>query len=84
MSVKLKSNPNNPAYDKTFRSQFQHFYTSKPSAIPSFAFRVKDAFTQVCENPNQIVLYRLPQIPPWRLVKPEIDLVSEILTEGLY
>ncbi len=73
-ALKLTSNPDNPAYDKAFRSRLQHFYTSKPSAIKSFAFRIKDAFSQVCDNPNEISPRKIPQTPPWKLIKPEIDL----------
>ena len=75
-ALKLRSNYDNPAYDKTFRSRLQHFYTSKPSFIPSFAIRIKEAFAQVCENPDQVIPYRLPQTPPWKLARPDILYLS--------
>jgi len=81
-ALRLKSNPDNPAYDKTFRSRYQHFYTSKPNAIRSFAFRVKDAFSEVCDNPNEIASYKLPRTPPWKLSKPVIDLSLRSLKKG--
>jgi ribonuclease HI len=73
-ALKLKSNPNIPAYERTFEPRNVNFYTSKPKAIKSFGIRIKDAFPQVCQNTDLIAPFVFPPFPPWKIVKPEIDL----------
>jgi hypothetical protein len=72
--LKLKSNPSNPAYSITFRPQYRHFYTSKPSAIPSFGFRIEDDLHECCPDIDQVMQKTLSTIPPWKLCKPTVDL----------
>lgn len=73
-AFKLKANPNNPAYNKTFEPKYSTFYESKPSVIPSFGHRVKDAVNEICPDVENIMKYSVPNIPPWKLKKPHVNI----------
>ena len=73
-ATKLKANPENPAYDATFTVTNEHFYTSKPTAIRPFALRIKDPLDEICPNLNQIDQYSVPRVPPWKMMRPYVDL----------
>ena len=73
-ALKLRSNPRNPTYERTFTPKFEHFYTSKPNAIRSFGFRIEEAFPQVCSEPDNIASVFLPDEPPWTNNEIKIDL----------
>ena len=47
-ALKLRSNPDNPAYDVVFSPQFYDLYDKKPSAIRSFGHHVEEDLSAVC------------------------------------
>ena len=73
-ALKLSANPSNPAYNVTFKPKNTLLYERKPNAIPSFGIRIKEALNKVCPDENQICLYKLSAIPPWRLCNPDVNL----------
>ena len=81
-TLKLRSNPDIPAYESTFMPQYAHFYISKPRAIPPLGIRIKKAFHQVCQTPDYIALVTVPQTPPWKVDRPEVDLSLKQLKNG--
>ena len=70
-ALKLRSNPDNPAYNVVFNPQF---YDQKPSAIRSFGHRVEKDLSVVCPQLDLIQTVSLPDDPPWTVQKPHIDL----------
>ena len=73
-ALKLRSNPDNPAYDVVFNPQFYDLYDKKPSAIRSFGHRVEEDLSVVCPQLDLIQTVSLPDDPPWTIQKPHIDL----------
>lgn len=71
-ATKLKSNLSNPAFESVFTPQFRNFYASKPSYIRPLAYRLEDQLDAVCSVP--VVHHFIPDIPPWHILPPEIDL----------
>ena len=47
-ALKLRSNPDNPAYDVVFIPQYYDLYDKKPSAIRSFEHCVEEGLSAVC------------------------------------
>ena len=73
-ALKLRSNPDNPAYDVVFNPQFYDRYDKKPSAIRSFGHRVEEDLSAVCPQLDLIQTVSLPDDSPWTVQKPHIDL----------
>ena len=73
-ALKLRSIPDNPAYDVVFNPKFYDLYDKKPSAIRCFAHRVEDDLSLVCPQLDLIQTVSLPDDPPWTEQKPHIDL----------
>ena len=73
-ALKLRSNPDNPAYDVVFNPQLYGLYDKKPSAIRSFEHRVEDDLSAVCPQLDLIQTVSLPDDPPWTIQKPHIGL----------
>ena len=73
-ALKLRSNPDNPAYDVVFNPQLYDLYDKKPSAIRSFGHRVEEDLSAVCPQLDLIQTVSLPDDPPWTIEKPHIDL----------
>ena len=74
-ALKLRSNPDNPAYDAVFNPQYYDLYDKKPSAIRSFGHRVEEDLSAVCPQLDLIQTVSLPDDPPWTIQKPHIDLL---------
>ena len=73
-ALKLRSNPDNPAYNVVFNPQYYDLYDKKPSAIRSFGHRVEEDLSVVCPQLDLIQTVSLPDDPPWTIQKPHIDL----------
>ena len=63
-ALKLRSNPDNPAYDVVFNPQVYDLYDKKPSAIRSFGHRVEEDLSAVCPQLDLIQTVSLPDDPP--------------------
>ena len=73
-ALKFKSNPDNPAYDVVFNTQYYDLYDKKPSAIRSSGHHVGEYLSVVCPQLDLIQTVSLPDDPPWTIQKPHIDL----------
>ena len=73
-ALKLRSNPNNPAYNVVFNPQYYDLYGKKPSAIRSFGHRVEEDLSAACPQLDLIQTVLLPDDPPRIIQKPRIDL----------
>ena len=73
-ALKLRSNPDNPAYDVVFNPQYYDLYDKKPSAIRSYGHRVEEDLSAVCPQLDLIQTVSLPDDPLWAIQKPQIDL----------
>ena len=60
-ALKLRSNPDNPAYDVGFNPQFYDLYDKKPR---SFGHRVEEDLSVVCPQLDLIQTVSLPDDPP--------------------
>ena len=65
--MKLRRNPDNPAYDVVFNPQFYDLYDTKPSAIRSFGHCVEEDLSAVCPHLDLIQTVSLPEDPPWAI-----------------
>ena len=72
--AKLRSIPDNPAYDVVFNPQLYDLHDKKPSAIRLFGHRVEEDLFVVCPQVDLIQTVSLPDDPPWTIQKPNIDL----------
>ena len=72
--LKLKSNPENPAYKKIYETEYEHYYTSKPKAIKPLRYRLKNAITDGYEKPKNILTHTTNKVTPWTIAEPRIDL----------
>ena len=73
-ALKLRSNPDNPAYDVVLHPQYYDLYDKKPSVIRSFGHRVEDDLSAVCPQLDLIQTMSLPDDPSWTIQKPHIYL----------
>ena len=72
--IKLRANPDNPAYDCVINPEYKDKFLSKPSEIPSFGLRtlshLKSANIET-KNISDDPLYTT--LPPWNIEIPIID-----------
>ena len=73
-ALKLRSNPDNPAYDIVFNPQYYDLYDKKPSAMRYFGHRVEEDLSAVCPQLDLIPTVSLPDDPSWTIQKPQTDL----------
>ena len=73
-ALKLRSNPDNPAYDVVFNPQYYDLYDKKPSAIRYFRHRVEEGLSALCPRLDLIQTVSLPDDPHWTIQKPQINL----------
>ena len=73
-ALKLRSNPDNPAYDVVLITQYYDLYDKKPSVIRSFGHCVEEDLSFVCPQLHLIQTLPLLDDPPWTIQKPQIDL----------
>ena len=72
-ALKVKSTPANPAFQSIFHFSENNVKTfvEHPTKIPPFGLRVKEDFEDL---EDEITPFRFSSIPPWELVRPEVDL----------
>jgi hypothetical protein len=71
--VKLKSNPNNPAYASVFQPNFKPLFEAKPNAIATLGLRMHQSFTDTGIDLGCIAQCSLPKTPPWLLHRPNFN-----------
>ncbi|MCG8430697.1 MAG: endonuclease/exonuclease/phosphatase family protein [Candidatus Omnitrophica bacterium] len=77
--LNLRSHPDNPAFETVFHPALVEKFESSPNVIPPLGMRVKELFTEAKIDLSSIEEDPSPEIPPWLLRKPEINLeLSEL------
>ena len=71
--TKLKSSPSNPEYDCTFDPKYRHF-DQKEKSIRPFGLRMEPILKESTIPLNNIHKSILPQIPPWIIKNPKVNL----------
>ena len=63
--LKLKTNPENPAYDVVFNPKHQELYKDKESATDSFGIHCKKLLKEAKIDVGEIVINSIPDVPIW-------------------
>ena len=72
--TKQKSSPSNPAYDCTFDSKYRQYFDKKEKSIRPFSLRMELILKESTIPQNNIHKSILPQIPPWIIKNPRVNL----------
>ena len=72
--TKLKSSPSNPAYDCTFHPKYRQYFDQKERSIRPFGLRMEPILKEATIPLNNIHKSILPQIPPWIIKNPKVNL----------
>ena len=79
--TKLQSCPSNPAFDCTINPKYQECFARKESAIPTFGIRLKSVLENSGFSNNNVHQTIIPEIPPWTLYRPRVNLELSILSK---
>ena len=63
--IKLKANPENPAYNVVFNPKHQELYKDKESAIDSFKIHCKKLLKEAQIDVGEIAVNSIPDVPIW-------------------
>ena len=63
--LKLKANPENPAYDVVFNPKHQELYRDKESATDSFGIHCKKLLKEAKIDVGEIAINSIPDVPIW-------------------
>ena len=63
--LKLKANPENPAYDAVFNPKQQELYRNKESATDSFGIHCKKLLKEAKIDVGEIAINSIPDVPIW-------------------
>ena len=64
-TIKLKSNPGNPAYDVVFNPKYQDLYRNKESVTDSFGIHCKKLFKEAKIGVAEIAIDSIADVPIW-------------------
>jgi Reverse transcriptase (RNA-dependent DNA polymerase) len=64
-TVKLKSNPGNPAYSSVFQPNYTALFDAKPNIAPTLGLRLRQALSECGVNLNCLAQRSIPSTPPW-------------------
>ena len=64
-TMKLKANPENPAYDVVLNPKYQNLYANKDSATDSFGIYCKKLLKEAKIGVGQIAINSIPDVPIW-------------------
>ena len=70
-ALKLKSSPNNPAYDTVFNPLYKQLFLRKERVIPPFSLRVGPLLEDTSVDLDDIAEVGVLNIPPWTLKSPQ-------------
>ena len=62
--VKLKSNPDNPAYSSVFQRNYTALFYAKPTTVPTVGLRLRQALSESGINLNNAAQHLTPSTPP--------------------
>ena len=71
--IKLKANPDNPAFNCVFHPQLEDLYYKNKNCIKAIGLRAKKHIDESNLPLSMIQPSRLSEIPPWKLLKPKVD-----------
>ena len=72
-ALKIKSDPNNPAFNCIFKPNYKNLFENKPSFIPTFGIRVANSFQTAKIDTDIIDTFENHEIPPWTFRKPIVN-----------
>ena len=70
--LKLRSNPDNPAYKCVFKPSLVEEFENSATAIPPLSLRVRPHFEKAGIDLEQVEETLFPVSPPWKLPTPEV------------
>jgi ribonuclease HI len=73
-ALKLRASMSNPSYKKAFYIRNTKLYERKPKAIRPIALRIHNSLKAICPNIEDVEQYRVPNIAPWLIKRPQINL----------
>ena len=79
--TKLQSCPSNPAFECTVNPKYQELFASKESAIPTFGIIIKSVLENSGISNNNVHQIIIPEIPPWNLHRPRVNLELSSLSK---
>ena len=72
-ALRVKSNPENPAFDPIFNPKYKTLFVNKPRAIPTFGLRLSTLLEDSNLNLDNISTFN-NDTAPWSFSKPQVDL----------
>jgi hypothetical protein len=73
--IKLKSNPNNPAYAYVFQLNFKPLFETKPTSIPALGLQMQKSLGDCGVDLSCIAQLSSPSTLPWLLYRPQFDFI---------
>ena len=71
-TIKLKSNPTNPAYQYVFNPMYRQLFIKHPRVIPPFGIRIGPDIQSIDLDLEGISENRVSEIPPWEIQTPTV------------
>ena len=71
--LKLKANPENPAFDDVFNPKHQELYRNKESATDSFGIHCKKLLKEAKIDVGEIAINSIPDVPIWNSEPVTVD-----------
>ena len=68
--MKMKANPENPAYSCAVNSEYKRLFNNKPGTIPTLGIRLQPHLEDMKVNLDAISVVRPPECPSWLLQQP--------------
>ena len=72
-TMKLKANPENPAYDVVFNPKYQNLYANQDSATDSFLIYCKKLLKESKIDVGEIAINSIPDVPIWDCESVTVD-----------
>ena len=70
--MKMKANPENPAYSCVVNPEYKRLFNNKPGTIPPLGIRLQPHLEDMEVELDAISIVRSPECPPWLLQQPNI------------
>ena len=70
--MKMKANPENPAYSCVVNPEYKRLFNNKPGTIPTLGIRLQPHLEDMEVDLDAISVVRPPECPPWLLQQPNI------------
>ena len=70
--MKMKANPENPAYSCVVNPEYKRLFNNKPGSIPTLGIRLQPHLEDMEVELDAISVVRPPECPPWLLQQPNI------------